>query len=62
VTERSTLTFTEALPDILRRIQDVKIKEKLDEIQAQTQLEIKDEAFAASKPAAGAGNAPAQEP
>jgi parvulin-like peptidyl-prolyl isomerase len=62
VTERNTLSFTEALPDILRRIQDVKIKEKLDEIRAETQLEIKDEAFAGSRPPTGPGNGPAPQP
>jgi parvulin-like peptidyl-prolyl isomerase len=62
VTERGTLSFTDALPDILRRIQDVKIKEKLDEIRAETNLEIKDEAFAASRPATGPGNGPAPQP
>jgi hypothetical protein len=44
------LPYTEALPSILQRIQDVKIKEKLDEIRAETQVEIKNEAFAASRP------------
>lgn len=58
-TERRTLAYTEALPDVLTRIQDVKIKEKLDQIRAELPLEIKDEAFAASKPAAGGTAAPA---
>jgi parvulin-like peptidyl-prolyl isomerase len=53
VVERRTLSYTEALPDILRRIQGVKITEKLDEIRSQMQLEIKDPAFGASKPAEG---------
>lgn len=52
VTERHVLPYTEALPTILQRIQDVKIKEKLDEIRAETQLEIKNEAFAATRPGA----------
>jgi parvulin-like peptidyl-prolyl isomerase len=60
VTERRTLSYNEALPDILRRIQDVKITEKLDEIRNQMKLEIKDEAFAASTPGAAASTAPAK--
>jgi peptidyl-prolyl cis-trans isomerase C len=53
VTERRTQSYTDALPNLLQRIQDVKIREKLDQIRAETQLEIKNEAFAASKPTAG---------
>jgi hypothetical protein len=60
VTERSALPYSEALPSILQRIQDVKIKEKLDEIRAQTQLEIKNEAFAASKPGTAGTPTPPQ--
>jgi len=62
VTERRTLSYTEALPDILARIQDVKIKEKLDQIRADLRLEIKDEAFAASKPAAVGSASPGGPP
>lgn len=51
LTERRTQPYDEALPDILTRIQDFKIKEKLDQIKADIQLEIKDEAFGASRPA-----------
>jgi peptidyl-prolyl cis-trans isomerase C len=54
VTERRAQSYTDALPNLLQRIQDVKIKEKLDEIRAETQVEIKNEAFAAAKPAAAA--------
>jgi PPIC-type PPIASE domain len=50
VAERNTLSYTEALPDILRRIQGVKSIEKLDEIRKQLHMEIKDPAFAASTP------------
>ncbi len=52
VTERTTLSYTEALPDILRRIQDVKITEKLDQIRSEMQLDIKDPGFAATTPGA----------
>jgi parvulin-like peptidyl-prolyl isomerase len=62
LTERRTLSYTDALPDILRRIQDVKITEKLDEIRAQMQLEIKDQSFAASKPAVAPSPGPAPQP
>jgi peptidyl-prolyl cis-trans isomerase C len=62
VTERRLLAYTEALPDILKRIQDVKIKEQLDRIRAEMQLDIKDEAFAASRPSPAASGEAAPSP
>jgi parvulin-like peptidyl-prolyl isomerase len=67
VMERRTASYNDALPDILRRIQSVKITEKLDEIRNQMKFEIKDPAFAASTPGAGTDpgavhEAPAAEP
>jgi parvulin-like peptidyl-prolyl isomerase len=61
-TEKRALSYTDALPHILQKIQDVKIKEKLEEIRTQTRLEIKNEAFAASRPGPGADSAPARPP
>jgi len=62
VTERRTMSYTDALPNILQKIQDVKIKEQLDQIKAEMQLEIKVPAFAASMPAGPASGAPAAPP
>jgi peptidyl-prolyl cis-trans isomerase C len=62
VTERRAQSYVDALPSILQRIQDVKIREKLDQIRAETQLEIKNEAFAAARPGAPGSAAPATAP
>ena len=62
VAERRVIPYVDALPSLLQRIQDVKIKEKLDEIRAETQLEIKNEAFADSRPGAEATAAPGTAP
>jgi hypothetical protein len=49
-TEKRVKPLDEVVGDILVKLQGVKIQEKLDEIRTQVQIEIKNEAFAKSKP------------